>query len=130
MEWSELLQCANRRDVVRLVDGRMGRILYAPIPVEERRGPAPRTGAGKAVVEIAGRHCRVAVEQIAGVVDAGRLVRPVEEQCGGKRNYDKHGAKRARDQAQATMGKRLDVYRCPHCDYWHLGQPQPRRETG
>lgn len=129
MDWSDLVGAANRRDLVRLADGRTGRLVYAPIPREARRG-APRTEAGRAVVEVDGRRFRVAPSEVTELVEAGKLVRPAAEQCGAKRNYNKAGAKKARDQAQATTGVRLELYRCPHCDYWHLGSPLRRPSPG
>jgi hypothetical protein len=54
-------------------------------------------------------------------VDVVSLVGPKENQCKGKRNYEKHGAKKARDQMQARTGIRLMIYHCPHCGFWHLG---------
>jgi hypothetical protein len=121
VEWPDLVKAAGRRDVVRLADGRVGAIVYAPIPPDARWGTPARTEASKAVVMIGTKRVRVACEEITELVERGNLVRPVGEQCTGKRNYDKKGAKKARDQAQSNLGERLDVYRCPHCDYWHLG---------
>jgi hypothetical protein len=50
-----------------------------------------------------------------------------ELQCTGKRWYsDKHEAKKAAKKSEQRFG-RMDVYRCPHCDLWHIGH-EPKRK--
>ncbi len=44
-----------------------------------------------------------------------------ERQCEGKRGYrSKKVAKTSGRRAESTIG-RVSVYRCPHCDLFHLG---------
>lgn len=48
-------------------------------------------------------------------------------QCIGKRRYEKADAKKVARHTETTYGGgKLDAYRCPHCDWWHVGHPPPR----
>ncbi len=51
----------------------------------------------------------------------GKL-RKRELQCEGKRGYrSKKVAKTSGRRAEQHVHSRLSVYRCPHCDLFHLG---------
>ncbi len=52
-----------------------------------------------------------------------------QRQCVGKRGYrTKANAKRMLRRSQALHGRdRLRVYRCPHCDLWHVGHKPGKR---
>jgi hypothetical protein len=54
------------------------------------------------------------------LVTSAHPTRPPDEQCKGKRTYPfKRDAKKA--MMRHGMQGRWNVYRCPHCDWWHLG---------
>jgi hypothetical protein len=118
----DLLAAAAHRRTVKLRDGRHAQMIYAPLPPDRRR-TAPHHEAAKAVVIVGGRRERVDPVDIVG------LVAPYETQCQGKRAYSKPDAKRASARAQAKGGQ-MRVYRCPHCDWYHVGHSNtPRPEA-
>lgn len=115
----DLVAAAVNRRTVMLRDGRHAQMVYAPIPAARRRRPGHESA--QAVVIVGGRRERVDPADIIA------LVAPVETQCRGKTQYHKADAKRARDQKQVhNGGRRMDVYRCPHCGWFHLGHSSPR----
>lgn len=110
----DLLAAAVNRRTVQLRDGRHAQMVYAPLPPERRRRHDHESA--QAVVIVGGLRERV------DPADVIALVAPYETQCQGKRRYSKHDAKRVRDRAQANLGRRMNVYRCPHGDgHWHVG---------
>jgi hypothetical protein len=113
----DLLAAAVNRRTVQLRDGRHAQMVYAPLPPDRRRRPGHESA--QAVVIVGGLRERVDPADIIA------LVAPVESQCQGHRAYTKQEAKRARDRAQAKLGERMAVYRCPHCPYWHVGRLRP-----
>lgn len=51
-----------------------------------------------------------------------------EAQCEGKHPYPTHNL------AQATIGRRLggspmEVFRCPHCGFHHVGHATPKKQN-
>jgi hypothetical protein len=54
------------------------------------------------------------------------LIRPVDEQCTGKKGYGskaiaKRVLRRAPKMDDRWIRSELDVYRCPHCRLFHIG---------
>lgn len=103
MTWPILRAAARDKRFVCLRDGRHVQARYAD-EVNDRM-----------IVYDNGIRTEVSLTEVTS------LVAPKEQQCVGKRNYEKRGAKKARDQMQARTGIRLMVYHCPWCDCWHLG---------
>ena len=63
-EHHAMVRAARLRAVVRLTDGREGRLMYWPLPREHRRHVKHRTG-GRVKVVIGGRHELVSPEEVA-----------------------------------------------------------------
>ena len=56
-----------------------------------------------------------------------RIVRDVEKQCEGKIcHFTRVLAKKQKRQMQVKKGGKWDVYKCPHCGFWHIGH-MPKR---
>lgn len=50
--------------------------------------------------------------------------------CIGKERLTKTQARTAAARMYKRDRSSINAYRCPYCNYWHVGKRQKRRETG